>query len=397
MKLAEKVIFVALSLSFLIAGCQSAVKIENSSVAGNNSAANNASSGNKPELVKNINSSSSANSNSPPSATTETAEEDDNFTKLFSGKIGDDDDEEGKSKIPPFQMRLKRSGSKLSGTYRYKNSTRDILLQGTIDEDNNFVLTESINNQETGKFDGSLENNGEGLLKMSGVWSKPKSEDNLGFAADEIPLEMTGEVYLDDKSLIEKNNRLDLTINYPQITGAKSPNEAKLNQALKNIALQYQSSAGKSAPRTGGKLSLEVNYTIHLATDDLFSIEFTSETDSGGAHPNHNTKTLNYDLRSGKPIGLADLFKPEADYLEKFSAISLAKIKADLGDGIFEEGIKPVPKNYQNWVIQKDGLLIYFDEYQAAPYTSGRQEVLIEFAEIKDLLNSGSVVAALAK
>lgn len=366
----------SVAVVLLTTSCQSSPKAEN----------------NKPAPpVNQANSANNANSDSGGNQPDE-----ENFAKLFSGTIGDED-EDGKPKIPPFQMRLKRAGKDLSGVYRYRNSTKDISLKGTIDDENKFVLTESVDGKETGVFDGKLEPDGEGLLKMSGVWSKPKSEDYIGFAADEIPMEMSGNVYVDDKSLIEKNRSYDISISYPQITGAKSPNAAKLNLALKNIAVQHQSKFKSAKPAGGEPFSTEMGYAIHLADDNLFSIEFVDDSFTGGAHPNHGTRTFNFDMKTGKPVQLAELFAPNSKYLEKLSAISLKKIKEDLGDGIFEDGIKPVAKNYSNWVIGKEGLTIYFDEYQAAPYASGRQEVNILYGDIKDIINPNGLIAAFAK
>ena len=102
-------------------------------------------------------------------------------------------------------------------------------------------------------------------------------------------------------------------------------------------------------------------------------------------------------MKTGKSVHLSELFAPNSKYLEKLSAICLAKIKEDLGDGIFEDGIKPAAKNFENWVIEQDGLAIYFDEYQAAPYASGRQEVRVSYSDIKDIINPNGVIAPLAK
>ncbi|HRH43680.1 MAG TPA: DUF3298 and DUF4163 domain-containing protein [Pyrinomonadaceae bacterium] len=315
-------------------------------------------------------------SNSIPNVTEEDQTE--KFNKFFSGSIGDETGEN--AKVFPFQMRLQRNGKQLSGKYRYTSSKSDILLNGTIDDQNKFVLSESVDGKNTGKFEGSLENDGEDGLKMSGTWTKAGTEDFVGFSADEIALEMSGDVYFQNQTIKEKTNGNDISISYPQFVGG---NFTALNLALKNIALQYQNEFKKGKPEKGEENYLESGYTIEFANDNIVSVQFGQESFSGGAHPNHSSQTLNFDLKNNKPIKLADLFKPNSKYLQKLSQLS----KEGLGDNLqFEEGIAPVAKNFSDFLITKKGLLILFDEYQVAPYAAGPQEVLISYADLKEFL-----------
>lgn len=319
--------------------------------------------------------------NEPSSNSNPTVAEDEQtekFNKFFTGSIGDETDE--KAKVFPFQMRLQRNGKQLSGKYRYTSSKSDILLNGTIDDENKFVLDESANGKTTRKFEGSLENDGEDGLKMSGTWTKAGTEDYVGFSAAEIAFEMSGDVYFQNVTIKEKSNGNDISITYPQFVGG---NFTALNLALKNVALQSQSNFKKGKPDKGEEYYLESGYTIEFANDNLVSVEFGEESFTGGAHPNHSSQTINFDLKNNKPIKLGDLFKPNSKYLQKLSQLS----KEGLGDNLqFEEGIAPLAKNFSDFLITKKGLLILFDEYQVAPYAAGPQQVLINYPELKEFL-----------
>ncbi|MBX7169972.1 MAG: DUF3298 and DUF4163 domain-containing protein [Pyrinomonadaceae bacterium] len=305
-------------------------------------------------------------------------EETEKFNKFFSGSIGDEVDE--KSKVYPFQMRLQRNGNQLAGKYRYANSKTDILLKGTIQDDNNFLLNESADGKNTGKFEGKLEPDSDELFKMSGTWTKAGSEDFVGFSAEEIQIEMTGDVYVQDVTIKDKSKGFDISINYPQFSGKDF---SALNLSLKNIGTKYLQDFKKYKPVNGGENYLEAGYRIEFANDNLVAISFSDESYTGGAHPNHYTQTFNFDLKNKKRILLNDIFNPNTKYLQKLSQLS----KAELGENLeFEDGIKPIAKNFSNFSLIKKGLLIYFNEYQVAPYVSGRQEIIISFDDLKDFM-----------
>ena len=97
---------------------------------------------------------------------------------------------------------------------------------------------------------------------------------------------------------------------------------------------------------------------------------------------------LNYDLKNGKPIKLADLFKPDAKYLQVIAkhCIDELKKKPGLMADEIDRGAAPAAKNYANWTITKRGLGINFDAYQVAPYAAGPQFVLVPYSVLKDLI-----------
>src|SRR6185312_208609 len=73
---------------------------------------------------------------------------------------------------------------------------------------------------------------------------------------------------------------------------------------------------------------ITVNYELALAKDDLISIEFTvSSYSAGAAHPNSYTEVVNFDLKNGRSIKLADLVLPGAKYVEALSTYSIQDLK----------------------------------------------------------------------
>jgi hypothetical protein len=140
--------------------------------------------------------------------------------------------------------------------------------------------------------------------------------------------------------------------------------------------------------------SLNIDYTLSLAQDDLISLDLSVGTYyRGAAHPNSYSETVNFDLKNGKSIKLADLFNPGSKYLQTISSYSIQDLKkkakngdAMLDDDWIQRGAGPDPENYQSWTISKKGLGVNFDAYQVGPYAAGPQHVLIPYSALKDFI-----------
>lgn len=318
-------------------------------------------------------------------------------TKYFKGSIGASLD---------LQMKLVREGDQLTGSYYYQKIGTPITLRGTVDKDGNLTLQEfDGTGKQTGVFKGLWTvDSSDGLINLAGNWSKPpgeKGEDKkTAFSVHEQPINLTGTVELVPKQIKESNKKLnyEIDVQYPQLNGGDNPNFAKFNQAARAAVMRDLSEFKKAmAPEEGEEpppedsmgSDLSVTYTIGLAQDDLVSVKYdVSSYLQGAAHPNSSSTVLNYDLKNGKPIKLADLFKPEAKYLQAISkyCIDELKKKPGLAADEIDRGAAPSAKNYANWTITKRGLGINFDAYQVAPYAAGPQFVLVPYSVLKDLI-----------
>ena len=49
------------------------------------------------------------------------------------------------------------------------------------------------------------------------------------------------------------------------------------------------------------------------------------------------------------------------------------------------EGTSPKEENFKNFAFSKDGLILFFEQYQVAPYSEGSFRVVIPYDKIKEL------------
>jgi hypothetical protein len=153
--------------------------------------------------------------------------------------------------------------------------------------------------------------------------------------------------------------------------------------------------------------SLGIGYTIAMAKDDLVSMQFDiGSYYAGAAHPNSYTEVVNFDLKDGKVLRLADLFKPGSKYLQTISTAAITELKNQskqkgddsmLDDDWIQRGAGADPENYKSWTITRKGLKITFDSYQVAPYAAGPQEALLSYSTLKDMVRPDGPLAQFAK
>jgi len=321
-----------------------------------------------------------------------------------------------------IEMTLTRDGDRVTGTYFYPKVGKNINLTGTIDKEGNVELRESDEaGKDTGVFKGKwqpwTDSPDPSLSEIEGKWSKPDGSKETVFLVDQQPIEFSTAVRVTPKVIKEANKQKRYTIDaeYPQIEGDArfdGFNREARSLVTKDVAAfnagqtSEESDSGSDTPADTQYSSLGIGYEIRLATDDLISIEFSEGTyEAGAAHGNSVTTVLNYDVRNGKKLALADLFNPKSNYLTVISAYCIKELKdrskkendSMLSDDLIQSGASPRADNYRAWSITKKGLWITFDPYQVAAYAAGPQNVLVPYSALKDIIKPDGPVAAFAK
>ena len=134
---------------------------------------------------------------------------------------------------------------------------------------------------------------------------------------------------------------------------------------------------------------MSVAYKLGVFTDRLLTMEFVVQSYfAGAAHPNSQTKTLNFLLQpNSTALEFGDLFDRSSKYLDivsKFCISSLhnramgaERLTLETVDDWITRGAGPQPQNFEQFLLEDGGIRVYFDAYQVASYAMGRQEVFI--------------------
>ncbi len=135
---------------------------------------------------------------------------------------------------------------------------------------------------------------------------------------------------------------------------------------------------------------LQLNWTflpVHVGKR-ILSLRLFRYEYSGGAHGSHLVVTRNYDLKAGREIKLADLFRPGTPWLKRLSTLSREYLGGRLS---WADGIAPKEKNFEAFLIKPEGLGLIFQTYQIAPYAAGIAEITIPWRELRSVLRTPAV------
>lgn len=126
---------------------------------------------------------------------------------------------------------------------------------------------------------------------------------------------------------------------------------------------------------------LYIDYKLTYNKNNVISIPMNVYEFTGGAHGMTYLNSYNYNLINGKKLKLSDIFKENIDYKKIIDNYIKYVIKKN-PDIYFQgnDGFKGI-KEEQSFYIEDDGIVIYFDLYEIAPYYVGIPKFKIKYDE----------------
>ena len=178
-----------------------------------------------------------------------------------------------------------------------------------------------------------------------------------------------------------KKERLDVI--YPIVEGLTNKRiQDYINSVIFNITNETITKLGYyENPMT------EITGRYHIRSNEecLLSISIEVYAFSGGAHGFTILESVTFDLKTGKIYHLKDFFKEGVDYVSFVSDIIKKQI-IEREIPVIEEftAIKPD----QDFYIENNNLVIYFQLYELAPYYLGFVTFNIPLAELCNTVGS---------
>lgn len=191
---------------------------------------------------------------------------------------------------------------------------------------------------------------------------------------------------------------LDTEASIPVISGMQ--NEAAqqeindiFKQAVKDLqteltaeAVEYKQNA-EEMDFPFNKFQLYTSVGPYFENGEILSLYVDYYFYSGGAHGMTDRRAYNYDIASGRVLNLKDIFVPGYEYKARIDAAISAEISKRPEDFFQAEmGFQGI-SDQQNFYLQNDSLIIYFNQYEIAPYAAGIQEFRIPLQDFYKGLN----------
>lgn len=200
-------------------------------------------------------------------------------------------------------------------------------------------------------------------------------------------------------SLVIEDSTLSFFVHYlyPQLRDA-GPHTDALNRGFADSARAVVETFRPTEPPDPAfpyETTVDGGFEVDRLDSRLFSAVELYSYYTGGAHPNHDFIPINYDLATGRPFGLGDLFRPETPYLDTLSARTEAHLRAWAGSSGFSEeveeaywpdGFAPEAVNFSRFTVGSDSLHLHFPPYQLAAYAAGAFYVTVPLDVLRPFL-----------
>jgi hypothetical protein len=127
----------------------------------------------------------------------------------------------------------------------------------------------------------------------------------------------------------------------------------------------------------------QIDGEVMYQSADVISISITNYLNTGGAHGNLTISFLNFNAQTGKLLKNEDLFE---DYLA-FTTLAKTYFNeeiADKKDQYFEPDNFKLPENIG---FNEEGVILLYNTYEVAPYSSGITEIHIPWEDLQTTLN----------
>lgn len=132
-----------------------------------------------------------------------------------------------------------------------------------------------------------------------------------------------------------------------------------------------------------------VSYSgLSFETDELIQISSYYEAYLGGAHPNHNSNSDCFDLKTGALLELPDLFIDWETAKEVIWESIYPQILNRFPEGQAERSAQFAQKDLEEnpvFFIDSEGLTIYYNEYAIASYVDGPSEFFVPKEDLSGL------------
>lgn len=199
-----------------------------------------------------------------------------------------------------------------------------------------------------------------------------------------------GAVKVSSRAVKEKSDIMETDLNIPVVSGQLDSGVlADINQRFEEDAMKLKQTLGAEVKDYAAECAREgypirpyelfTRYQQCSLNDNILSLYVDYYQYTGGAHGITERRAYNINLKNGELLPLAQLFKPGYDYKTVIDKEINRQIALD-PDTYFEGdmGFQGIATE-QNYYLDGENLVIYFNQYEIAPYAAGIREFNIPF------------------
>jgi hypothetical protein len=169
----------------------------------------------------------------------------------------------------------------------------------------------------------------------------------------------------------------------------ESPLKVKDYDALTNSFIASYEEMHKKFPSETYGWEAKIKGNIEFQSEQIINIKIDHYTFTGGAHGYQGFRSLLFHPKTGKTIFNDQLFKSEKEFKAFAEKEFRAKYKIPLKSNINATGLMFENDKFQlpqNIFFTQEGLLLYYNSYEAASYADGPKELLFPYEKVSKYL-----------
>lgn len=193
-------------------------------------------------------------------------------------------------------------------------------------------------------------------------------------------------ITLKDSLSYENKKVVEYKVEYPKFSGdlgclekINQYYEEKANAYVKHVRTdlyeseieQYQNELPQARPTFEAISTFKVTNT----TEDILSLYTDSYEYTGGAHGNTTRDSQNWNLKNCKCLSLEEVFTGDPNYKNTILSTIEKDMSKDKEKYFQEDNLAENTFNPNNFYMTPKGIVIYYQEYDIAPYVAG----IVEF------------------
>ena len=215
--------------------------------------------------------------------------------------------------------------------------------------------------------------------------------------------------YGPDLQPVGDSGKIEVYVSWPRIEGPReSPKvngrirgliQVDIKSFLQEITRHIEKSGYVCRAFVDRCMWLQNNYEVMLATDEYFSVR----SDRRILMPNlvsfqSEIRTETFDLSTGKPMTIDQLFNPNSAWLTALSEVSIAKLNnKDWTDERMFTGAGPQITNFNRFNLTKGGLVLSFAPFTVGGAGTNDMSITIPYSQLDAFWDVAGPVAMLSR
>lgn len=187
---------------------------------------------------------------------------------------------------------------------------------------------------------------------------------------------------------VSTNPKYKIKVYYP-FTGYEKLNKA-IKSKIDNNVNTFKEEALDHVAQKNQYYTLDITYDTYTY-NEYISYVFHISTYLGGAHPGTIIWSVTYNKDTNQIIDINSLKKDNENILNIISKESENSLMNDkrldaknnkVVEEMVLEGTRPTRDNFKNFAFSGEGLIVFFEQYQVAPYSYGEFHIVIPYNKL---------------